>query len=168
MEAFFWEWSPVILMAILSFILFLTLSEIAFRLIQRSFKSRDIDDHVTSLVARTARIILVIIGIVTALGTLKVNVTALVASLGLTGFALGFALKDTVSNLLAGVLIFLYKPFLINDRIKLGGFEGVVEKINLRYTELSNDGDKILIPNSKLFTDPIVVRKKEDTPAEEE
>ena len=75
----------------------------------------------------------------------------------MTGFALGFALKDTISNLISGVLILLYHPFEIGNRIKIGGYEGTVVSIDLRYTELEAEGNKILIPNSKLFTDPITV-----------
>jgi small-conductance mechanosensitive channel len=86
-------------------------------------------------------------------------VSALVAGLGLTGFALGFALKDTISNLISGILILLYKPFKIGDRIKISGYEGIVVSIDLRYTELDAEGNKILIPNSKLFTNPIEVLK---------
>jgi small-conductance mechanosensitive channel len=84
-------------------------------------------------------------------------VSALVAGLGLTGFALGFALKDTISNLISGVLILLYKPFQIGNRIKISGYEGIVVSIDLRYTELDAESCKILIPNSNLFTNPIEV-----------
>src|SRR5947199_3735740 len=62
------------------------------------------------LLGRTAKITLIIFGLITALGTVNVNVSALVAGLGLTGFALGFALRDVLSNVLAGVLILLYRP----------------------------------------------------------
>ena len=74
-----------------------------------------------------------------------INVSALVAGLGLTGFALGFALKDTISNLLSGVLILLYRPFKIGNTIKVSGYEGDVVSIDLRYTELNSEGNKILI-----------------------
>jgi len=109
------------------------------------------------LFVRTSSITLLIFAFVTALGTLGINVSAIVAGLGLTGFALGFALKDTVSNLLSGVLILLYQPFKIGSAIKVSGYEGDVVSIDLRYTELNSEGNRILIPNSKLFTDPITV-----------
>ena len=113
-----------------------------------------LEPNLALLLARTAKITLIIFGIITTLG---VNVSALVAGLGLTGFAVGFALKDTISNLLAGVLILLYHPFGTGNRIKISGYEGTVVSIDLRYTELEGDGGRILIPNSKLFTNPIVV-----------
>lgn len=104
-----------------------------------------------------AGIILITLGFVTAFGTFGNNVSALVAGLGLTGLVLGFALKDTISNLLSGVLILLYRPFKIGDTINISGFEGNIVSIDLRYTELNCEGNKTLIPNSKLFADPITV-----------
>lgn len=83
------------------------------------------------LLGRTAKIALVF-GAVTALGTVNINVSALVAGLGLTGFALGFAFRDILSNLLAGVLILLYRPFGRGDRISVTGLEGTVTHIDLR------------------------------------
>ena len=94
---------------------------------------------------------------ISAFGTLGIDISAMVAGLGLTGFALGFALKDTITNLLAGVLILLYKPFDIANEIQIANFKGKVISIDLRYTQLEDVGNKILIPNAKLFTDPIIV-----------
>ena len=102
---------------------------------------------------------LLILAIITILGTLGINVSALVAGLGLTGFALGFALKDIISNLLSGLLILLYRPFVIGDHIKISGFEGKVIEIDLRYTKLEQNGNILLIPNSKLFVQIIKIDK---------
>jgi small conductance mechanosensitive channel len=113
------------------------------------------------LLARTAKIAMQVFGAVTALGTAGIDVSALVAGLGLTGFALGFAFRDVLSNVLAGVLILMYRPFRKGDLIAVSGLEGRVSGIDLRYTILEGDGKSILIPNSNLFTNPIVV-----TPAE--
>ena len=119
---------------------------------------------------RVAQLALNVFGVVTALGTAGVNVSALVAGLGLTGFALGFAFRDVLSNLLAGVLILLYRPFARGMRISVTGLEGVVTDIDLRYTKLECDGDLVLIPNANLFTNPIRVfaahRNKEDRSAD--
>ena len=112
---------------------------------------------VLNLLGQIAKIGLVVFGAVTALGTLGVNVSALVAGLGLTGFALGFAFRDALSNVLAGILIFMYHPFRRGDHIAVTGFEGVVIGIDLRYTTLRAEGKILLIPNSTLFTNPISV-----------
>jgi small conductance mechanosensitive channel len=110
-----------------------------------------------NLLGKTLKVTLVAVGIVSALGTWGVNVAAMVAGLGLTGFALGFALKDALSNLLAGVLVLIYRPFKPGDRIAVSGFEGQVASIDLRYTTLISEEAKVLIPNATLFTNSIKV-----------
>ncbi len=150
-------WVPRVIGVVVIFVVFFILAKIMKRIITSAAERLKLDSNLTSLLARTSSITLIIFGFVTALGTLGINVSALVAGLGLTGFALGFALKDTISNLLSGILILLYRPFEIGNRIKISGYEGIVISIDLRYTELDAEGNKILIPNSKLFTDPITV-----------
>ncbi|MCD4823897.1 MAG: mechanosensitive ion channel [Phycisphaerae bacterium] len=113
--------------------------------------------QVFRLAGSSGKIILLLLGGITALATLGVNVSALVAGLGLSGFALGFALKDALSNLLAGALILVYKPFQCGDNIAVAGSEGKVIEINLRYTILENGPDKYLIPNSTLYKNAIHV-----------
>lgn len=150
-------WAPRIGGVIVIILVFYVVSIILRSAIAKISVRLSLDAHLTTLLVRTSGITLVVFGFITALGTLGIDVSALVAGLGLTGFALGFALKDTISNLLSGILILLYKPFEIGNHIKISGYEGVVMAIDLRYTELSKDRVRILIPNSKLFTDPITV-----------
>ena len=150
-------WMPRVVGVVVILVIFFILTKIVKRFIISAAKRLKLDSNLTSLLARTSKITLIIFGFVTALGTLGINVSALVAGLGLTGFALGFALKDTISNLLSGVLILLYRPFELGNRIKVSGYEGIVTSIDLRYTVLDTEGNKVLIPNSKLFTDPITV-----------
>ena len=152
-------WVPRVIGVVVIFVVFFILAKIIKRIIISAAERLKFDGNLTSLLARTSSIALMIFGFVTALGTLGINVSALVAGLGLTGFALGFALKDTISNLLSGVLILLYRPFEIGNRIKISGYEGVVISIDMRYTELDSEHNKVLIPNSKLFTDPITILK---------
>lgn len=155
-------WMPRVGGAVLILIVFYIISKIIKGVITKAAERLDRDSNLTSLFVRISSVSLIMFGFVTALGTLGVNVSALVAGLGLTGFALGFALKDTISNLLSGILILLYQPFVIGNSIKIAGYEGEVVSIDLRYTELNSDGNKVLIPNSKLFTDPITVLKSDD------
>ena len=152
-------WIPKLLEVVIILILFFILAKILKRLINKLSKKFNLADNIRYLLIRASNITIVIFGLITALGTLKINVSALVAGLGLTGFALGFAFKDTISNLLSGVLILIYHPFKIGDRIIISGFEGLVISIDLRYTQLKKDEEKILIPNSKLFTEAIRVVK---------
>ena len=150
-------WVPRAIGVVVIFVVFFILTKIIKRMITRAAVRLKFDGNLTLLFVRASSIALMTFGFVTVLGTLGINVSALVAGLGLTGFALGFALKDTISNLLSGVLILLYRPFEIGNSIKISGYEGIVVSIDLRYTELDSEGNKVLIPNSKLFTDPITV-----------
>ncbi len=150
-------WVPRVIGVVVIFVVFFILAKIMKRIITSAAERLKFDGNLTSLLARTSSITLTIFGFVTALGTLGINVSALVAGLGLTGFALGFAMKDTISNLLSGVLILIYRPFEKGNCIKILGYEGIVISIDLRYTELDSEGNRVLIPNSKLFTNPITV-----------
>ena len=153
--------APRIGLGLLVFIGFWLASLLLRRFIVRFSQATDFNTQfVLRLAGRVAAIALVIFGAVTALGTIGINVSALVAGLGLTGFALGFALKDVLSNFLAGVLILLYRPFQLNDYISVAGSDGVVTEIDLRYTTLQKEDQKFLIPNSVLITNSISVRER--------
>jgi small-conductance mechanosensitive channel len=84
--------------------------------------------------------------------------------LGLTGFALGFALKDSLANLLAGAMILFYRPFRRGAHITVSGLEGVVKDIDLRYTTLVMNERRILLPNSTLLTNPVIVHQDDGVP----
>ena len=123
-----------------------------------------LQEPIRSLVSGVVKVSILVLGTITALGTLGVNVSALVAGLGLSGFALGFALKDTISNLLSGVLILVYHPFDIGDFIVVSGEEGKVTHIDFRYTTLENNEKIILIPNSLVFAKTVSILKKMNAP----
>ena len=149
---------PKVGSALLVLIVFWLLAVVARKVVRKAGVAAGIDSSVINLLARSAHVVLLVIGLVTALGTLGIDVSAMVASLGLTGFAVSFALKDSISNLLSGVLILIHRPFNVGDTIKVKTFEGLVSAIDLRYTQLERDGEKILVPNSLLFTNPISIQ----------
>ena len=152
-------WAPTVGVALGLLVFFAILARIARFAVVRLIRRRRAHLALGELLAGVAHISLNALGVITALGTLGVNITGIVAGLGLTGFALGFALKDSISNLLAGVMILLYRPFEVGDRIDVSGLAGTVVHVDLRYTELDNEKERVLVPNSKMLTDPIRVAK---------
>ena len=122
-------------------------------------KSTQEQSKVFLLIGSVVKIGLILLGFISAFGTLGIDVSAMVAGLGLTGFALGFALKDALSNLLAGVLILFYQPFKCGDHIEVASCKGKVINIDLRYTTIESDESKYLIPNSTCFKNWIAIRK---------
>lgn len=156
------NFSPRAVVSVLVFLSFWFMSIIIKRIIRRMGKMLvPSKKAVFNLMGQLIKGVLLIWGAVMALSKMGVNITALVAGLGLTGFALGFALRDVLSNVLAGVLILIYRPFERNDRIIVTNFEGLVTDIDLRYTTIQGENKKILIPNATLFTNAISVLKVE-------
>lgn len=129
------------------------------RLIRRLGEARRVDPDISGLLARSAKIGMLLFGGVSGLGTFGINVTAMVAGLGLTGLALGLALKEILSNALAGVLLLIYKPFKRHDLITVLNFEGRVAEVNLRYTLLEGTGQQVFVPNTLLLTSAVCVKK---------
>lgn len=151
--------APNGVLALILFVLFWTAGAMVSRLLRRiGGKMNQERREILNLAGSSTKGALILLGAVTALGTVGVNVSAIVAGLGLTGFALGFALRDALSNLLAGAMIVIYHPFQIGDLISVSGSEGVVDEINLRYTVLHGTDQTFLIPNSVLFTNTITLK----------
>lgn len=116
----------------------------------------EMDDQLLPVLRKGLRATIWILGILVALNNAGYNVGALLAGLGIGGLALAMAAKDTVANIFGGVTIFTDKPFKINERIKLGGFDGTVTEIGIRSTRLKTlEGRIVTIPNAK-FTDGMV------------
>ena len=93
------------------------------------------------------------IGVIVALDVAGVDVRSMATGLGLGGVALGFALKDILSNLVSGLLILMSHTFEINDQIVVGDTEGTVERIEVRATHIRTyDGRLVLVPNGEVFT----------------
>lgn len=110
------------------------------------------------LLGNAGRVGILGFGLVSALGTLGIDVSALIAGLGLTGFALGFALKDMLSSAVAGLMLLLNRPFALGDRIAVTGMEGKVVKVDLRYVTLEDgEGKRFLIPNANVLSNPVTM-----------
>jgi len=82
----------------------------------------------------------------------------LIALLGLSSVAIGFAFQDIFKNFLAGILLLVDQPFQLGDQVIVGDYEGTVEGIDVRSTRIRNyQGEQIVVPNSIVFTSPIEV-----------
>ncbi len=123
--------------------------------------------RVGNLLSATIYYTILILGVLSGLSTMGVDITPIIAGLGLGGFALGFALRDALTNLLAGVLIIIYQPFREGDVITVSGCEVLVTETNLRYTVLENDHERFMLPNSLIFKNPLKIVRRAG-PQEEE
>ena len=92
------------------------------------------------------------IGILVALSATGVQTGAVLASLGVVGLTIGFALRDTLSNIISGLLIFIDRPFTIGDLVEIDGKYGRVDRISLRTTRVvTPDGKMLAVPNAEVM-----------------
>ncbi|MBW4544123.1 MAG: mechanosensitive ion channel family protein [Symplocastrum torsivum CPER-KK1] len=113
------------------------------------------------LLAKTSYVAAWVIGILAAsvLAFPGLRLGDIIAALGLGSVAIGFAFQDIFKNFLAGVLLLLQEPFRINDQVIIEGYEGTVEQINIRCTQIRTyQGERVLLPNSTVFTTAVQVR----------
>ena len=122
-----------------------------------------LDETAFPLINRTVRFLILALGVVLALDLLGLNIAPLLAGAGVMGLALSLAAKDTLSNLIAGVLLIMDRPFKVGDRIELWtapnetGTWGDVIEIGLRATKIRNpDNLVIIVPNSLIMVRDIV------------
>lgn len=92
-----------------------------------------------------------------ALANLDVEVISIVAGLGVTGLILGFALRDTLSNFAAGLLLLIYRPFRAGHFIEVETAQGVVEELTIVNMQMTTtDGVRVILPNAKVWGSKIV------------
>ena len=110
------------------------------------------DDQIIPFVKESIKIIVMIISLFSILGAVfNLNITSLVAGLGIGGLAIALAAKESLENLLGSFTIFLDKPFIIGDLIRVGNVEGNVEKIGFRSTRIRTlEKTFVTMPNKKL------------------
>ncbi len=97
-----------------------------------------------------------LIGLLVALSHVGIEVGPMLASLGVAGFILGFALQDSLSNFAAGAMILFYSPFDVGDVVEAGGVKGKVRQLSLVSTTiLTFDNQRLIVPNRKIWGDVI-------------
>ncbi len=153
---------PDIGVSIVILLVFWFLGSLLDRFVRRLGTQARVNPDIVGLLSSSGKVSVLAVGVVTACGTMGIDVGALLAGLGLTGFAIGFALKDVISNWLSGILILVYEPFRRGDYVSIAnvpGLEGTVVAIDFRYTSLEKDGKLVLVPNANLFVKEIIVTR---------
>ena len=131
------------------------ISEIIMPLSEKSESS--FDNQLIPVIQKGVRSIIWVLGIIIGLDNIGFDITAMIAGLGIGGLALALAAQDSVKNIFAGIMIFLDKPFRLNDRIQINGYDGTVEEVGLRSTRIRTlEGRIVTIPNCT-FTDNSVI-----------
>ena len=115
------------------------------------------DPTVLSFAMQVVRVLVYIIGFIAVLQRLGVQTTSIIAVLGAASLAVGLALQGTLSNVAAGVLLLVLRPYKVGDVIDIGGVAGSVQRLDLFTTQMSNaNNHKIVVPNAKVLGDVIL------------
>lgn len=156
---------PHILAGILIIVLFWFVSGITRHTIVATGQRARMDAALAGMLGRLASIAMFLIGLGVAAVVIlpSFRPVDLIAGLGITSIAIGFALKDILQNFFAGILLLWQKPFRVGDQVKIKDFEGTVEEISIRSTQLRTyDGEQVVLPNGDVYVSPIVVRTAYD------
>ena len=150
---------PNFIVAILLLVAFWFIAHGLGSVVRRSAIRRD-RENLGEVAASLVRWLVMIVAFMLAVTVIAPSITPadLFGFLGIGSVAIGFAFKDILQNLLAGILILIRQPFHVGDQIISGGHEGTVERIETRATLIRTyDGRRVVIPNSSIYTDAVVV-----------
>lgn len=155
---YLWERLPLFLLALGAVAAFWFLGWLLMRAI-RPFRRFAPNAFIETLLEQIVRIVLLLAGIVVAMNIL--GATALLASVlgaaGVLGLAIGFAVRDTIENYIASILLSLRQPFAPGDFVMIEDNEGHVVRLNSRATMLMTlDGNEVRIPNATVYKTIIV------------
>jgi small conductance mechanosensitive channel len=111
-----------------------------------------------------ARYVVVVLGLIAVLQRLGVQTTSIIAVLGAASLAIGLALQGALSNVAAGVLILLLRPYRVGDQVEMGGQVGSVRRLDLFTTSIcTKDNRKVVVPNAKAMGDVLINRTAYET-----
>ena len=146
------------LAAILILLIGLWLSGRADRLVMRMLqRTPHVDPMLQSFFGSISRYLVLTVTVLAVLSEFGIQTTSLVAILGAASLAVGLALQGTLSNLAAGVLLLIFRPFRIGQKVQIGaGNVGTVKELTLFWTELiTDDKVQVIVPNSGVWGQPL-------------
>ena len=115
------------------------------------------DATLSGFISSLVRYLILVVTVVAVLNQFGVETASLIAVLGTAGLAIGLALQGTLSNVAAGVMLLLFRPFKAGDYVEVGGVSGTVESISLFVTELNTpDNVHIVAPNGQIWNTAVV------------
>lgn len=149
-------YGPDLLLALVILVVGIKLAGSISRIIQRLMKKANLDPSLVSFLGSLSRWLIITFVVIAALQRVGFETTSLVAVLGAAALAISLSLKDQLSNLAAGVLLLVFRPFRLGEFIEGAGVSGTVESINILSTQLKTpDGKAVIVPNQKLTGDKI-------------
>ena len=143
---------PNLVVATVTFAVFYALWRVIDRGSRSALARARLDETARSFVLTVLKYVVLIIGAVTALNQLGVNMASILTSMGVAGLTIGFAARDALSNIISGLFIFWDRPFVIGDLIEIGDQYGKVREVTMRSTRVvTSDGKMLAVPNTEIL-----------------
>jgi small conductance mechanosensitive channel len=158
------QYSVKLLAAILIFIVGRWISKRLSKLLGRLLEKNNVDVTLIRFAENLIYYALIVVVIIAAIGQLGINTTSFLTIVGAAGLAIGLALKDSLSNFAAGVMLILFRPFRVGDYVGAGGVNGTVKGITMFNTVLHTpDNQVIIVPNGMITSNVITNVTANDT-----
>lgn len=156
MQQVWMVWGMNLVIALAIFIVGRWIAKAVTRALRKVLKTRDMDEMLVRFLGNLAYAVLLTAVIIAALDYLGLPVTSLVAVLGAAGLAIGLALKDSLGNFAAGVMLVMFRPFTRGDFVEVAGVSGKVKEVRIFSTILTTPDNKlVIIPNGQVASDTI-------------
>ena len=147
---------PKLISALITLVFMYLLWLVISRLVRSVLTRFEVDETLRAFVQTLLRTIVGAVAAISALSELGIDTTSLLTSLGIAGLTIGFAAKDTLSNLISGLFIFWDRPFVLGDLIEINGQYGRVDQITLRSTRIVTvDGKMLALPNGNVINSAV-------------
>ena len=157
------SWALNLLAAVLVFVIGRWIAKALTRWLGSAIARTDVDETLTRFLSSIVYMVLLVVVVLTALSTLGVNTTNFLAVFGAAGLAVGLALKDSLSNFAAGVMLVFFRPFKVGDYIEAAGIAGTVASIKIFNTVLKTPDNRVVtVPNGLIYADTITNYSAED------
>jgi small conductance mechanosensitive channel len=140
------------------------LARMSQRILEKMLRKREVDEVLVDFLGSLVNIAVTVVAVIAALDQLGISPASLLAVVGAASLAVGLALKDSLSNFAAGVMLVLFRPFTKGDFVDAGGESGTVDEVYLNSTRLVTPDNKlILVPNSQIWNGSITNYSAKDT-----
>lgn len=148
---------PRLLSAIFLLFVFWLIYRTIRKIIVGGMKAAGVDESIRDMLGMLIKWFILGFGLIIAGNQIGIQIAALLTGVSIIGLAIGFASQETISNFIAGIMIFWDKPFKVGDWIEMDGHLGQVKRVTFRSTRLQDlDGDIVVFPNTKMLSEKLI------------
>ncbi|TVQ61622.1 MAG: mechanosensitive ion channel family protein [Phycisphaerales bacterium] len=146
------EYGPKLLLALVVLILGMIVAGWVGSIVNRAAGRARVEPTLAKFFGTLVRYVIIIMVVISAIGTLGVGITSFAAILAAAGFAIGLAFQGTLGNFSSGIMLLLFRPFKVGQWVTVAGQSGTVDAIDLFTTTLDTlDNKRVIIPNGAIF-----------------